>query len=266
MNTRQEKEISVLIGAGSKNSITFIGSGDFHHLSSLLIAQFTQPLTVISFDFHPDWDTLPPRLGCGSWVSHILRKNNIKQVILLGVSSQDLSSPAIQTGNLKALGSGRVKIFPFVHEPSRVFFRSIKDNSCVTIEKGIFSSSIYWQELKDKDLLEFLSTVLDAIPTSDVYITIDKDCLRKEYSLTNWEEGCFSLEQLLTILKLIKGKRNIAGLDITGEYSFPRAHSRLKSFLGRLDHPREYTAKRKPQELINAVNEKTNLKILEAVF
>ena len=58
------------------NSITFLGSGDFHHISEILISRFKEPLTVISFDFHPDWDTLPPRFGCGSWVSEVLKRKN----------------------------------------------------------------------------------------------------------------------------------------------------------------------------------------------
>ncbi|MCX5681208.1 MAG: hypothetical protein NT079_02875, partial [Candidatus Omnitrophica bacterium] len=30
-----------------KNAVTFLGSGDFHHISHLLIEQFSEPLTVI---------------------------------------------------------------------------------------------------------------------------------------------------------------------------------------------------------------------------
>ncbi len=80
-----------------KNSITLLGSGDYHHISSLLIEQFQEPLTVIIFDFHPDWDVLPPRLGCGSWVTNILKNSFVKKIILVGVSSHDLSTGWIQT-------------------------------------------------------------------------------------------------------------------------------------------------------------------------
>jgi hypothetical protein len=97
-------------------------------------------------------------------------------------------------------------------------------------------------------------------------VSIDKDSLAAEYALTNWEEGFLSLEQLLLALSLIKEKRDIIGADITGEYSIPFSKGRIRSFFSRLDHPKDFTAKEKPQALIDAVNEKTNLKILEALI
>src|SRR6202035_2527552 len=43
------------------------GSGDFHHLSgALLFASLRRgsaPVTLVSFDNHPDWDVRPPKWG-----------------------------------------------------------------------------------------------------------------------------------------------------------------------------------------------------------
>ena len=51
-------------------------------------------------------------------------------------------------------------------------------------------------------------------------------------------------------------------LDIAGGYSRPRTDGFLKTALSTLDRPRDYTARDKPPGLINAVNEETNIKIL----
>ncbi len=76
-----------------KNAITFLGSGDFHHISNLLIGQFHEPLSVIVFDHHPDWDIYPPKLGCGSWITRVLERPNILKVILY--SSNQIQNPFI---------------------------------------------------------------------------------------------------------------------------------------------------------------------------
>ena len=257
--------IDECIRHSAKDSATFLGSGDFHHISSLLIGQFKDPLSVIIFDHHPDWDTLPPKFGCGSWVSRILEKNNIAKVVLLGVSSDDISGFWIQTGNLASLKNDRLEIFPYAHQPSRVYLRDIPQNNSLILKKKYLSTVIRWQELKNKNLEEFFLQLINRLPTKKVYISIDKDCLKPDYALTNWEKGHFEIEGLLMFLRMAKMKLDIAGVDITGDYSLPLVAGKIKAFFSRLDHPKDYAAKDKPAALINSVNQKTNLRILEAL-
>ena len=108
MSAKTSALISQRIINSPKNRITFLGSGDFHHISSNLINQFNQPCSLIVFDYHPDWDILPPRKGCGSWVSEVLKNKNIKKIILIGVSSSDISTLNIQSANLASLKDNRV--------------------------------------------------------------------------------------------------------------------------------------------------------------
>jgi hypothetical protein len=250
-----------------RHSPTFLGSGDFHHISALLIEQFSEPISVIVFDYHPDWDTLPPRLGCGSWVSAILRRENVKKVVLLGSGSEDLSSFSIQTGNLNSLRNGRVEIYPYMHKPTPVWFRRIaEDNQSIQVSGGILGSKIIWRQLKDADLKGLFSEIFKRIETKQVYVSIDKDCLKSAYSLTNWEEGCMELEELLLALRLIKENLQIIGVDIVGDYSPPKTKGRLKTFFSRLDHPRDFSAKSRPESQICPVNSQANVKILELLI
>jgi hypothetical protein len=252
------------ISGSEKNSVTFLGSGDFHHISEILLNRFDEPLSVISFDFHPDWDTMPPRYGCGSWVTEVLkRKRNISKFILLGVSSNDISGFGINSGYLSSLRDNRVEIYPYAHKPSRTFLKKVPENASLNVRRGIFFNTIYWRELINKNPAEFFQGLLNRIRTKDVYVSIDKDCLKADFSLTNWEEGKFSLDELLLLLKLIRENLNIVGLDITGDYSPIAVRGIFKKIASYLDHPRGVKANTLPESVVTAVNENTNLKILQ---
>ncbi|MDO8488830.1 MAG: hypothetical protein Q7S42_01785 [Candidatus Omnitrophota bacterium] len=245
---------------------TFLGSGDFHHISEVLISQVNEPFSLIVFDFHPDWDILPPRFGCGSWVSAALKNKNISKCILIGAGSHDLSFPSLQSANLGALAGNRLEIYPYRHSPSRVYFRRLPQNRSITITKSLFSNEVSWQELEQEDLTDFTLKLIKNLPTKKVYISIDKDSLRKEYALTNWEEGFLHLDQLLLMVKLMHQNLDIIGLDVTGDYSPVEISHKTKAFISRLDHPKEFTASNCSVDLIRSVNEQTNLAILQEIF
>lgn len=245
---------------------TFLGSGDFHHISEILISQIDAPACLIVFDFHPDWDIFPPRFACGSWVSRILQNKKISKCVLIGAGSDDLSSPALQTANLGALADNRLEIYPYRQKPSSVYFRRVAPNRSITVQKGILSHKIIWHQLEKEDLAGFTLELIKRLPTRKVYISIDKDCLRKDFALTNWEEGFLRLDQLLTILKLLRENLDIIGLDVAGDYSVPVILNKVKAVISRLDHPKKFTAKNYPADLISSVNEQTNLAILAELF
>jgi len=249
----------------SKNAVTFLGSGDFHHVTSILAEQFEEPISVIVFDHHPDWDTFPPRLGYASWVRRLLDRKNVKKIILLGVSSCDISSIHIEHGSLDSLADDRVEIYPYSHKPTRVFLRRVPENRSIRLSRAALSSVINWRELKTEGLRDVLLSVIKMLDTKKVYVSIDKDCLKKDHSLTNWEEGRLTLDELLGALRLIKENLDIVGLDITGDYSHPVVKGSLKKIYLAVDHPRDYSAKGHTKDRIASINEETNIKILETL-
>lgn len=260
------RQVRDRLDPGLANTITFLGSGDFHHISGLLVGQFEEPLTLIVFDHHPDWDILPPRLGCGSWVTYSLRRPNVEKALLLGISSDDISTFDIQTGNLSSLSGDRVEIYPYAHGPTRVFFSRVPENRSLRATRKIFRTDIAWNGLEGTDLVPFFRRVIGRLGSRKAYVSIDKDCLRKEHALTNWEEGGLSLEELLALLRVIKEGLDIIGLDITGEYSPPEASGAAKRFLSFLDHPRGYSARGRHEDEIDSVNEATNIRLLELLL
>src|SRR5699024_313198 len=64
---------------------------------------------------------------------------------------------------------------------------------------------------------EILREFLETDPDLPLYISIDKDVLRKEEARTNWDQGELALDQLLKLLELIFEKRKVIGADICGE-------------------------------------------------
>ncbi|MFA5177493.1 MAG: hypothetical protein WC440_05055, partial [Candidatus Omnitrophota bacterium] len=160
----------------------------------------------------------------------------------------------------------RLRIYPYCHSPSLVFLRKIPQNSSLRVEKSFLRSRIYWDELKGKNLTDFFLEAIGKLAVKKAYVSIDKDCLKNEYALTNWEEGKLTLDELILMLKLIKENLDIAGLDITGDHSKISVSGSLKGFLSRLDHPQETGADKFSAEEITGINESTNLKILEALI
>lgn len=212
-------------------SITFLGSGDFHHLAALLIERVDQPFTVLHFDNHPDWVRLAPRWHCGSWVNRVLELPNVQRVVTVGPCSDDLVNPGRKGGNLAALDAGRLALFPWQHAPSRA--RRVADGPGHTWGDGC----IHWRNLGERQLEDAMQMVLDAIPTDAVWITIDKDVLPEHEALTNWDQGRMPLAALTTLLRGVGRHKRILGADICGEYSPPRHANLLKRIESKLDQP-----------------------------
>lgn len=91
----------------SKKGITFIGSGNYHYVTYVLLKEITEPFTLVLFDNHPDLAMEPKNadmLSCGSWVSFALKELPLmQQVIIIG--------PAASRARHRK--DPRVDIFPF---------------------------------------------------------------------------------------------------------------------------------------------------------
>jgi arginase family enzyme len=214
------------------STIALLGSGDFHHVAALLHERIREPFTLVHFDNHPDWVRLAPRWHCGSWLNRSLALPNLARAVTLGPCSDDLVRPGLKGGNLGALDSGKLALFPWHHEPSRVW-RRIADGPGHRFEDG----RIRWRNLDERSLREAIGEALAAMPTEAVWISIDKDVLPEDEVVTNWDQGHMPLAALLEFLRAIRAKKRIIGADICGEYA-PIAHANaLKRIESRLDQP-----------------------------
>lgn len=237
-------------------SVTFIGSGDFHNLTPLLLAEVDGPLVVVHVDNHPDWVKLAPRRHCGAWVNRALELPHVLKVITVGPTSADLDSPDVKGGAFEHLAAGRIEMFPWRRPPSRLR-RPLSDGPGHSVREG----RLHWREVGD-GFEGFLPALIARIPEdARVWLTIDKDALRPEDAGTNWDQGEMSLAALVALIEAVAASRTIAGADICGDWSKPRYDNPLKAIEAFFDRPKG-TARTAP---VPAVNERTNARLLEVL-
>jgi arginase family enzyme len=195
------------------------GSGDFHHLSALWIRRQYEPLTVISFDNHPDWDIRPPKWCCGSWVNRALELPQVKKVSVWGCGNFEPWGMHKFFGNRRAERKGQLEIHPWADDRRP----SARERRGALVKQD-------WQR-------RFLAFAKELAGES-VYVTIDLDCLRAEEAVTNWESGRFSVDDLDWALCELRNAARIVGGDICGAFSTPQ-YARLKQrFASEFDHPK----------------------------
>ncbi|HEY2615404.1 MAG TPA: hypothetical protein VGI42_06815 [Chthoniobacterales bacterium] len=196
------------------------GSGDFHHLTALWLRQATEPVVVVSFDNHPDWDVRPPRWACGGWVNRALELPNVKKVNVWGCGNFECWWPRQLFGNRRAERQGTLEVHPWADDrlPSEQARRG-----------AILRAN--WRD----HFLEYTRTLAG----SNIYITIDLDCLRADDAVTNWESGRFKLEDVAwAVAELRNGNAQVIGGDICGAFSPPVYARRRQRFIAEMDHPK----------------------------
>jgi hypothetical protein len=195
------------------------GSGDFHYLSALWIRRVEQPVVVISFDNHPDWDIRPPKWGCGGWVNRALELPQVRRLSIWGCGNFEYWWPHNVFGNHRAEREGKLEVHPWADH------RPIKDRQW---RGAILREN--WREHFER----FLSDLRGA----NVYVTIDLDCLCAEEAITNWENGRFAIVDLVWALQKLREMCRVVGGDICGAFSEP-AYARWKQrFASEFDHPK----------------------------
>jgi hypothetical protein len=200
--------------------LTFMGSGDFHHVTALLLEDALRtrerPATVVHFDNHPDWVGFPGGVHCGSWVNRAAQRALVDKVITVGVCSDDLRRPEWKGANLSLLKSGAIEVYPYDHVPSRVK-KDYGVGSCYRQANGF----IEWRTIASCGEENFIDYLLSRIRTEDVYLTIDKDVFARDDAITNWDQGTMRLPCLLSMIAAIGHRHSIIGADVIGDYSRP---------------------------------------------
>ena len=209
-----------LPGARQDPRLCFLGSGDYHHATSLLLETALQdeekPVTVIHFDNHPDWVRFAGGMHCGSWVNRAAQNAQVDKVITVGACSNDLQGPERKGANLSLLSTGALELYPYDHAPSRVR-KDYGSGSCHTQAPGC----IEWKTIVSFGEDNFIAHLLSRIRTENVYLTIDKDVLVRDDAVTNWDQGSMRLPYLLSMIAAIGETHRIIGADVIGDYSRP---------------------------------------------
>lgn len=203
---------------GRLAKFTLFGSGDFHHLAALWLRRIEKPFVLVSFDNHPDWDIRPPHWGCGTWINRALELPALQRVSIWGCGNFELNWPGYLFISRKALRAGRIEVSPWTE---RLAASGVKRWSGMTRDN--------WRE-KFGDFARGLAG-------HDVYITVDLDCLAEGESVTNWEHGLFTAEDIVWAISEVRRNGNVIGGDLCGAYSEQRYERWLQGKMAEHDHP-----------------------------
>lgn len=238
--------------AGDEPEVVFAGSGDFHHVTPLLLERATalagEPLTVVHFDNHPDWARFAPGRHCGSWVGRAARMEGVRQVVTIGMTSPDIGPRKAREGDLALVAEGRLELFAW----------AVPDGG------GAFSvAGRSWPTITAMGETAFVAHLDAAVRTRAVYVTIDKDVLRRQDAVTNWDQGQASLGFLEACVRRLARGRRLVGADVVGDWSPPAYGWGPSAWLKRgeafLDQPGRPLA----ADTADAVNEAANLRLLD---
>lgn len=231
--------------------LTFGGSGDFHHVTLLLlrraIAVAGEPrVTVLHFDNHPDWVRFGPGVHCGSWVARVARLPQVERIVTIGVCSADIDRPERRGADLSIVEDGALDLYAY-RAPGFAEELRVADRGWPTVEA-----------LGERAFCELLRSR----PSGVVYVTIDKDVLRPEDAATNWDQGLLRLDALKAFARAGMAGRRVIGADVFGDWSRPRygggmLAAALKAGEAMLDQPW-----RSPSGHERAANEDVNLDLL----
>lgn len=207
--------------------VVFMGSGDFHHVSYLLIERrrtLGVPIQIVVFDNHPDNMRYPFGIHCGSWVWHVSRLPFVARVVVVGIASSDVAAGRLWENHLAPLYAGKVVYFCVQRSVTALRRIGVRHAhsflSTAAMLSGLTSALADWAE--------------------PIYLSIDKDVLAPGVVQTNWDQGVMQFEDLRLAIESLRDR--VVGADVVGDVSVYRYRGRFKRILQGLDRQPEIPA------------------------
>ena len=154
----------------------FIGSGDFHHVSLLLVERLAAhgPLDVVVLDNHPDNMRYPWGIHCGSWVSHVARLPFVRHAQVMGITSPDVSLRHALENRLLPLWRGKLAYWCLGLD-----VRWARPLGLGAAIRSFGSTRAMLDAFAEQQ----------AVACAAAYLSIDKDVLSAQVARTNWDQG-----------------------------------------------------------------------------
>jgi hypothetical protein len=232
-------------------SVTFYGSGDFHHVTLALIRRIGGPFNLLVLDKHPDWMRAIPFLHCGTWLRHALRLHGLQRVFHCG-GLADFDNAYRYLAPWPEIRTGRVITFPPVARWTRGPWAGIRSYPLCASE-GSLAGAL-------RNTLAPFRADLGRVP---LYVSVDKDVLTCEDAAVNWDSGVLRLPWALEIIQVFleAAEGRLAGADVLGDWSPVRLDTTLNRICHWIDHPSP------AHDLAQAArrNEQANVALLKAL-
>ncbi len=171
-------EILSRIGAYPLRGVHFLDSGNYHYMTRLFTSRLDRDYALLFYDHHTDMQPASfDLLSCGSWAKECLEQDpHLKKLICVGPPAESMA------------------LIP--EELARDPRLACLDETTFLADPGIVAKALP--------------------PELPLYLSIDKDVLRKSDAITNWDQGNVSLDFLCEhLVSLLRG-RDVLGIDICG--------------------------------------------------
>ena len=250
---RFEDDLARLLGGARDHRphLTFVGSGDYHHVSLALARRLVLPCNLLVLDKHPDWMRRIPFLHCGTWLYHAARLPLVRRIFHVG-GELDFDNGYRWLAPWPMLRSGKIVVIPAVRRFG-AGWQSIPHTPLRA------RPDLPAPHERIADLLGAWRDELEALP---LYVSLDRDVLRADQAAVNWDSGHLEAEELLSVLKAFLGaSAGLAGMDVVGDWSEVGLAGLGRRALHWTEHPRlEIDAER-----ATALNERLNLALVALV-
>ena len=226
---RFERALAERLGPPADPTLTFTGSGDFHHVSLALVRRLPVDCNLLILDLHPDWMRGVPLLHCGTWVWHALLLPHVRRVFHLG-GDMDFDNGYRWLAPWADLRSGRLTAWPAVRRLTRGRWRSLPHEALKAPGDRLTAGR----------LAELLQPHAKELASRPLYVSLDKDVLVAADAAVNWESGFLDLAEVLTTLTAFRdaARGRLAGMDVTGDWSPVVVRGPLRRWLDWTEHPR----------------------------
>jgi len=256
----------VLVGLDTNAPVvTWYGSGDFHHVTAVIVSLLAEhrdvPIAIVHFDNHPDWVTYRGGIHCGSWVHHVLESGLVPRVISIGVSSGDLSWPELKGAALHYVASGKLIVLP-IDPPATWVWRNFSSGPAHCMD----GHRVVWTNSDCVPSPKKLAALRALIGSEAIYVSIDKDVLSEADAATNWDQGQLRLDSLIGWLEGLLTTQSVVGVDVVGDYSPAELEgSWITRALKRSELLLDQPSTRVTGAAAAATNQATNLKLLSVL-
>jgi arginase family enzyme len=252
---RFEDRLSQLAGSyrDTQPFITFVGSGDFHHLSLALLRRQRGPCNLLVIDKHPDWMRGIPFLHCGTWLFHAAQLPAVQRIFHIGGAS-DFDNAYRWLAPWPFIRSGKIIV-----APARQCFRGR-----------------WWNKIEHRPLRRrpdepaeregidnWLSPYRADLASWPLYISVDKDVLNANEAVVNWDSGHLTTPEVLAVIAAFVNAAEgaLAGMDVVGDWSPVTVRGGVRRLLDWSEHPKLTID---PHEAARR-NEALNLRLLDAL-
>jgi hypothetical protein len=229
---RFQDHLSEVLGADidTQASLTFVGSGDFHHVSLALLRRQTTPFNLLVLDNHPDWMRAVPLLHCGTWLYHASRMPAVQKVFHVG-GDVDFDNSYRWLAPWPDLHSGKIVVLPARRTYQGRRWQKVPHEP---LRRGA-------EEQEGRiDLEQWLEPHRSQLASYPLYISLDKDVMTAGECPVNWDSGHLAWSDVEEVLQafLRAAEGSIVGMDVVGDWSPIRLRGVARRWLSWFEHPR----------------------------